>query len=99
MAFVCPDDETTGRGPANQRGLDFYRRLIGGLLEHNSEPTLTLYHWDLPQPLEDEEGWCIRDTAEDADGNLNRLFLKPVFQGRYREACWRTRPRQNRASR
>ena len=53
-----------GKGPANQAGLDFYRRLIDGLLERDIEPTLTLYHWDLPQALEDQGGWVSRDTAE-----------------------------------
>nr|WP_117214873.1 GH1 family beta-glucosidase [Allorhizocola rhizosphaerae] len=52
-----------GRGPANQRGLDFYRRLIDELHAAKIEPFLTLYHWDLPQELEDEGGWPARDTA------------------------------------
>lgn len=52
------------KGPANQRGLDFYRRLVEGLRARDIEPTVTLYHWDLPQPLEDNGGWCVRDTAE-----------------------------------
>lgn len=53
-----------GKGPANQAGLDFYRRLVDGLRERDIEPTLTLYHWDLPQALEDAGGWVERDTAE-----------------------------------
>jgi beta-glucosidase len=52
-----------GRGPANQAGLDFYRRLVDELLDHGILPWLTLYHWDLPQPLEDAGGWPVRDTA------------------------------------
>jgi beta-glucosidase len=44
--------------------LDFYRRLVNGLRERDIEPMLTLYHWDLPQPLEDAGGWSERDTAE-----------------------------------
>jgi beta-glucosidase len=52
-----------GRGPANQRGLDFYRRLIDDLREHGIEPFVTLNHWDLPQELEDAGGWPHRDTA------------------------------------
>ena len=51
-------DPPDGMGAANQAGLDFYRRLVDGLLERNIEPTLTLYHWDLPQALEDQGGWC-----------------------------------------
>ena len=53
-----------GTGPTNQAGLDFYRRLVDGLRARDIEPTLTLYHWDLPQPLEDRGGWVNRDTAE-----------------------------------
>jgi beta-glucosidase len=55
--------QPAGAGPANPAGLDFYRRLVDELLEHGIEPWLTLYHWDLPQPLEDAGGWPSRDTA------------------------------------
>lgn len=55
--------QPTGRGPAVQRGLDFYRRLVDELLEKGIKPALTLYHWDLPQELEDAGGWPERDTA------------------------------------
>jgi beta-glucosidase len=50
-------------GVANRAGLDFYSRLVDQLLAHGIAPTLTLYHWDLPQSLEDEGGWPARDTA------------------------------------
>lgn len=53
-----------GRGPVNAAGLDFYDRLVDGLLEAGIEPFPTLYHWDLPQALEDEGGWTSRSTAE-----------------------------------
>lgn len=53
-----------GRGRINQAGLDFYDRLVDGLLEAGIEPFVTLFHWDLPQCLEDGGGWRIRDTAE-----------------------------------
>ena len=50
-------------GAVNQQGLDFYSRLVDELLEAGVKPWLTLYHWDLPQALEDEGGWTSRDTA------------------------------------
>ena len=52
-----------GRGWINPSGLDFYSRLVDGLLEANIRPFITLYHWDLPQALEDSGGWTNRDTA------------------------------------
>ncbi|WP_078876629.1 family 1 glycosylhydrolase [Streptomyces sp. 150FB] len=55
--------QPTGRGPAVQRGLDFYRGLVDDLLAHGIEPVLTLYHWDLPQDLESAGGWPRRETA------------------------------------
>ncbi|MFS4092846.1 GH1 family beta-glucosidase [Streptomyces sp. AF1A] len=58
-----PRVQPTGRGPAVQVGLDFYRRLVDELLAHGIEPAITLYHWDLPQELEDAGGWPERDTA------------------------------------
>jgi beta-glucosidase len=53
----------TGRGAVNPKGLDFYSRLVDGLLERDIAPVATLYHWDLPQALEDEGGWPSRETA------------------------------------
>ena len=64
FSVAWPRVQPEGRGPANQKGLDFYRRIVDGLRSRSIEPTLTLYHWDLPQPLEDAGGWCVRDTAE-----------------------------------
>jgi beta-glucosidase len=55
--------QPTGKGPANQPGLDFYRRLIDGLRARGVRPVLTLYHWDMPQALEDAGGWVERDTV------------------------------------
>ncbi|MEU8762430.1 GH1 family beta-glucosidase [Streptomyces sp. NPDC048659] len=53
-----------GSGKVEPRGLDFYDRLVDALLAAGIEPTPTLFHWDLPQALEDEGGWLNRDTAE-----------------------------------
>lgn len=53
-----------GRGAANERGLDFYRRLVDAMLEHEITPWATLYHWDLPQALEEEGGWRMRSTVQ-----------------------------------
>jgi beta-glucosidase len=53
-----------GRGTVNQAGLDFYSRLVDALLAADITPFVTLFHWDLPQALEDEGGWANRATAE-----------------------------------
>ena len=52
-----------GRGAPNAAGLDFYDRLVDALLEAGLAPMATLYHWDLPQALQDRGGWAERDTA------------------------------------
>jgi beta-glucosidase len=52
-----------GSGPVNQAGLDYYRRLVDALVAHGIKPVATVYHWDLPQALEDRGGWANRDTA------------------------------------
>ncbi len=57
---ILPD----GRGAPNQAGLAHYSRLVDGLLERGITPVVTLYHWDLPQALQDKGGWAARDTAE-----------------------------------
>ena len=56
---VFPD----GKGAINTAGLDFYDRLVEGLLAHGIAPFATLYHWDLPQALQEKGGWENRDTA------------------------------------
>jgi beta-glucosidase len=63
FSIAWPRIQPTGRGKALQRGLDYYRRLVDGLLRSGIRPLPTLYHWDLPQSLEDAGGWPNRDTA------------------------------------
>ena len=63
FSISWPRIQPTGRGPANQRGLDFYRSLVEGMLERGIKPLATLYHWDLPQALQDEGGWASRDIV------------------------------------
>ncbi len=64
-------------GQPNQKGLDFYSRLVDGMLERGLQPWATLYHWDLPQYLQDRGGWANRDTVdaflEFADAMTHRL--------------------------
>jgi beta-glucosidase len=57
---ILPD----GQGRINQKGLDFYRKLTDQLLDAGITPNATLYHWDLPQSLEDRGGWVNRDVAD-----------------------------------
>jgi beta-glucosidase len=64
LSIAWPRVIPEGRGQVNQRGLDFYDRLIDELLAQDVVPFPTLYHWDLPQVLEDEGGWTARSTAE-----------------------------------
>jgi beta-glucosidase len=63
LSVSWPRIHPDGGPRVEQRGLDFYRRLVDDLLDADIEPWLTLYHWDLPQPLEDAGGWPVRDTA------------------------------------
>ena len=54
----------TGTGSLNPSGLDFYERLVESLLEHGIRPLATLYHWDLPQALQERGGWTSPDSPE-----------------------------------
>jgi beta-glucosidase len=53
-----------GNGKVNQSGLDFYQKLVDGLLEIGIDPYVTLYHWDLPQLLQDKGGWPARNIVD-----------------------------------
>jgi beta-glucosidase len=64
FSISWPRVQPGGRGAANSKGLDYYRALLDELGEHGIAATATLYHWDLPQELQDEGGWAARDTAE-----------------------------------
>jgi beta-glucosidase len=64
FSIAWPRVQPDGAGPLNPAGVRFYRRLVEGLLDRGIEPVATLYHWDLPQPLQDAGGWARRETAE-----------------------------------
>lgn len=78
-----------GTGRVNAKGLDFYERLVDGLLARGIEPNATLYHWDLPQPLQDRGGWASRDTAhafvDYADAVSRRLGDRVKFYATFNE--------------
>ena len=64
FSLAWPRIQPDGRGAMNERGIDFYARLVEALLAKGVQPWVTLYHWDLPQALQDRGGWPERDTAE-----------------------------------
>ncbi|WFE58218.1 GH1 family beta-glucosidase [Micromonospora sp. WMMD712] len=64
FSIAWPRIQPDGTGPVEPRGLDFYDRLTDTLLDRGIDPIVTLYHWDLPQALEDRGGWTNRETAE-----------------------------------
>ncbi|MDQ5839780.1 MAG: family 1 glycosylhydrolase, partial [Chloroflexota bacterium] len=65
FSVAWPRIQHSGRGPANQKGIDFYRRLVDRLVEKGIKPAATLYHWDLPQALQDDGGgWQNREIVD-----------------------------------
>ncbi|MEV4534652.1 GH1 family beta-glucosidase [Asanoa sp. NPDC049518] len=63
FSVAWPRIQPDGTGPANAAGLDYYERLVDGLLDAGIAPVATLFHWDLPQSLQDRGGWLDRETA------------------------------------
>lgn len=63
FSIAWPRVQASGKGAANQKGLDYYKRLVDALLAARIQPLPTLYHWDIPQALVDAGGWANRDTA------------------------------------
>jgi beta-glucosidase len=63
LSISWPRVQPGGRGPANQKGVDYYKKLLDELAARDITAAVTLYHWDLPQELQDDGGWAVRDTA------------------------------------
>ncbi|WP_440099413.1 GH1 family beta-glucosidase [Streptosporangium sp. H16] len=74
FSISWPRIKPDGTGPVNPRGLDFYDRLVDTLLAAGIDPMATLYHWDLPQTLEDGGGWTVRDTAHHFAGYAEAVY-------------------------
>lgn len=75
FSIAWPRIIPAGAGPVNPAGLDFYDRLVDALLAKGIEPYITLYHWDLPQALEEQGGWPARATAS-AFGKYARVVAE-----------------------
>lgn len=72
-----------GTGEVNEEGLAYYHRLVDSLLEHGIEPVCTLYHWDLPEALQEKGGWESRDTIEAFADYADTIFRS--FEGKIKK--------------
>ncbi len=90
FSVAWPRIQPLGSGAFNPLGLDFYERLVDGMLERGISPNCTLYHWDLPTPLEERGGWLERDTAlrfaDYADAVARRLGDRVDLWATFNEA-------------
>ena len=80
LSLAWPRIVPDGRGAVNQAGIDFYHRIFDSLENHGITPWVTMYHWDLPQALEDQGGWRARATVE-AFGRYADIIVK-AYRGR-----------------
>lgn len=64
LSLAWPRIYPQGRGAVNQKGVDFYHRLIDAMLKEGITPWVTMFHWDLPQALEDQGGWRVREVTD-----------------------------------
>ncbi|MBM7603967.1 beta-glucosidase [Metabacillus crassostreae] len=80
FSVAWPRIYPSGTGEVNQKGLEFYHRFVDKLLENGIEPICTLYHWDLPQALQDQGGWGNRETIDAFASYAETMFNE--FEGK-----------------
>jgi beta-glucosidase len=89
FSIAWPRIVPAGQGSVNSAGLDFYERIVDGLLARGIKPNATLYHWDLPQALQDRGGWSSRETVgaftSYAEAVLKRLGDRVDFWATFNE--------------
>ncbi|MFP4331159.1 MAG: family 1 glycosylhydrolase, partial [Spirochaetaceae bacterium] len=76
FSIAWPRVQPEGKGEWNDAGLDYYKRLADALISRGIRPVATLYHWDLPQPLQDAGGWPERETASRFAEYAERIFAE-----------------------